>query len=482
VALFTTYLLTPLVLTALASVVFPLTGSDWNTAVGGAVAIFLAAVLLCNTRFGRDTQEAVGDLLIRNWDYLRADLLPGLFRAVVDFFKMILELVERFLYTVDEWLRFKSGEGRLSLAIKCVLAPVWYTLTYVIRFAINLLIEPQINPIKHFPVVTVSHKLLLPTIPMFASFLQTAMDLHKSTAFTLATVIITSIPGIFGFLVWELKENWKLYRANRSRTLKPVAIGSHGETMVRLLKPGFHSGTLPKIFARLRQAERRAPRRQTWRAVHKQVEALHHVEEGLRHFVEREFLHLLGESKIWGGAPLEVGSIALASNRIRVEFCLPDRSADRLEIAFEEQAGWLVARVSRHGWLADISPAQYQALRTALAGFYKMAGAHLVGEQIEACLEPARVGFHVTSEGLAVWPAEDLGREVVYRLGGEGTILPQPRDGFPARSANRLEFALVPVTWEEWVRVWEQDQLGKNLSPEVAEGVRLLPATAGSES
>ena len=47
----------------------------------------------------------------------------------------------------------------------------------------------------------------------------------------------TVIPGIFGFLAWELKENWKLYRANRPKTLRPVQVGSHGESLARLIAP-----------------------------------------------------------------------------------------------------------------------------------------------------------------------------------------------------------------------------------------------------
>ncbi len=39
---------------------------------------------------------------------------------------------------------------------------LWFFVAYVVRFCVNLLIEPQVNPIKHFPVVTVSHKLLWP--------------------------------------------------------------------------------------------------------------------------------------------------------------------------------------------------------------------------------------------------------------------------------------------------------------------------------
>ena len=66
------------------------------------------------------------------------------------------------------------------------------------------------------------------------------------------------LPGVFGFLVWELKSNWRLYEANRPEALGPLVVGGHGETVVGLLRPGFHSGTLPKLFGRLRTHALRA--------------------------------------------------------------------------------------------------------------------------------------------------------------------------------------------------------------------------------
>ena len=46
---------------------------------------------------GRDLEERATDWLVRHWDYFR-NLLPGLFRLVMDFFKRILEGVDRILY------------------------------------------------------------------------------------------------------------------------------------------------------------------------------------------------------------------------------------------------------------------------------------------------------------------------------------------------------------------------------------------------
>src|SRR5262249_56799616 len=74
-------------------------------------------------------------------------------------------------------------------------------------------------------------------------------------------------PDAVTFLIWEMKGNWKLYRANRSATVKPAAVGPHGESAPTLLRPGFHSGTVPHLYAKLRAAERQAITAGHWRAV-----------------------------------------------------------------------------------------------------------------------------------------------------------------------------------------------------------------------
>jgi hypothetical protein len=360
--------------------------------------------------------------------------------------------MERLLYTIDEWFCFKSGESRLMLAVKAVLGLVWFLVTYVIRFCINLLIEPQINPIKHFPVVTVSHKLLFAFILPLRDLLALTMD--RALALTVATAIIWSIPGIFGFLVWELKENWRLYRANRSATLKPVLIGSHGETMSRLLRPGFHSGTIPKLFAKLRSAERRRRRR----AARRLLESLHHVETSIRHFAEREFVELLRQSKALAHSPLEMSKVHLATNRVRLEFNCPQEQGP-LVILLDLQSGWLVARTQRPAWLEEFAPGARRALDTALAGLYKLAGVDLVAAQIQAALAPAGLSCVVTGAGIAVWSGGRGGDEATYPL-SDGQVLPPRSLGrlaaeLPVLTAERVLFRAVPITWEEWVEAWE---------------------------
>jgi hypothetical protein len=481
VRVFQRYLFAPLFYTALALLTFTVLGWEAGPALAGAGAVFLIAFLVLNSGLGRTLEETFTDWLIRNWAYLRTGLFPGLFAAVMEFFRRLVEIVERLLYTMDEWFRFRSGESRLSLVMKAVFGPVWFALTYIVRFCINLLIEPQINPIKHFPVVTVSHKLLLPTIPALAGVLEATME--PATALTVATMIITSIPGIFGFLVWELKENWKLYQANRSPTLKPVLIGHHGETMPRLLRPGFHSGTLPKLFAKLRKADRKAFRSGHWKAARQRLEAVEDAKDSLRHFLERELVRLLQGSPGWGLGGVAAGDIRVGAKRVLLELCCPELRGPGLWIAFDELSGWLTAGIDRPGWLAALSPGQRQVLAAALAGFYKLAGVDLIREQIEQCLRPARPPYDITGAGLVVW-TDDFKQEAVYDLCDGEAVSPQPRTGFalrlPVLPRSRLLYQDVPVTWDSWVEAWEQDQAGKGRIPDVAPGVQVLPESGAS--
>jgi hypothetical protein len=474
-------LLSPLLIGLLAWPMLILTGHDFVPSLWASGGIFLVAVLFLNSRLGRDLEEASLDQAIRLFDRIRFGILPGIFRAIMGLFKWLLEWTERYLYSVDEWLRFKSGESRLTLVVKTVVGTIWFFVTYIFRIYINLLIEPTVNPIKHFPVVTVGHKLMVPAYPFVFPFLLGLFDpLGKALAYSCAGVTLFFIPGIFGFIVWELKENWRLYRANRPRTLKPALIGHHGETMIRLMRPGIHSGTLPKLFARLRKAERGMHRTGNWRAVHKQLEALHHVRECIHRFVERELVSLLESSKGWGGLHVHPGNIALGSNRVSIELICRDLSKEPLCLAFEDRSGWLVAGIHKPGWACGLARDQAQVLATALAGFYKLAGAQIVREQVESCLTSLGVAYDIAGDGLTVWALPDFDQEAVYRRGPEGLLEPHARgspapEKLPTFEPRQLLFAEAPVYWESWVEAWEQDQASSFPLKEVAEGVRLLP-------
>ncbi len=378
-------------------------GVVWGVSGG----VFLLAALFLNSRLGQRVEEATADTLLRGWHLVAHDVLPGLFRWTLALFRWLVDGVDRCLYTVEEWLRFRTGDSRLSLALKPILGLAWFLVAYLVRFAVNLLLEPQLNPIKHFPVVTVSHKLLLPMVP----------GLARSLGWTLqgTTLVVSGIPGIFGFLAWELKENWRLYRANQADTFEPEVVGHHGETVLRLMRPGFHSGTLPKLYAALRRNERR----QDNRKARVQREALHHVEEAIARFAERSFCATLAGSRCWAGPAPQVTHVHAATNRIRVAFAWAD-AREPLVIAFEEVAGCLVAEVVQPGWLPALSLDRAAALRDALAGLYARAGV------AQVCV----------GDTLAAMP---------------------------------------PVCWTDWLATWQRDQDGKGHEPTLLPGILGLP-------
>lgn len=477
------FLLKPLVITAAAWVSLLPRAAGWNSAPFAA-GLFVAVNLFLNSRLGRDVEELIVDWTAQAWRRLGVPILTGLFYLVVDVFRAVLENVERLLYTVDEWLQFRTGETRLTFASKAVLGTLWFCVTYVLRFCINLLIEPQINPIKHFPVVTVSHKLLLPFIPAFGAFLSQTME--KELAYTVATAIITGIPGIFGFLVWELKESWRLYAANRPWELKPALVGHHGETVTRLLRPGFHSGTVPKLFAKLRRAERRAMASGDRRAALKQLRAVHHVQLAARRFVERELSDLLRHSRSWQAGAIVPGPIHLATNRMRIALSCPTVSDRPAELTLEMRSGWLVAGVSRPGWMADLSPADRGLLETALAGLYKFSGVQLVREQVESHV-PHDALWDITGEGLAIIPQGDPDSEVAYDLHPEQPVAArvvrgQPWKVWPRIDPTRAVFSRMPLAWNRWVAYWQQDGGVRGMQAKPVVLVPLLPQGHGRGS
>jgi hypothetical protein len=479
------FALAPLAWAALATLVPWLAGAGSTACLATAGAVFVTASLLLNSRLGMHVEEAATDHLVRTWQLIHSDLLPGLVRWVLYVFKRLTEGIEQVIYTVDEWLRFRQGEGRLSLVLKPVLGLIWFAATYLVRFVINLFVEPTFNPIKHFPTVTVAAKLLAPVYPVLLGLVATPLEpiVGKAVAYTAGVTTLFLLPGLAGFLVWELKENWKLYRANQSPVLKPEVVGSHGETVLRLMRPGLHSGTLPKVYARLRRGKKRSARRQ--------YEALHHIREALEHFVQRNLLAVLTHSKTWGMAPPPLADVKLASNRLRLELRSPTGSGASIEIHFEERAGWLIASIAhppasdedtrdmKGTWLDELRPEQRLALRDALAGFCKQAGAGLVREQVAAAL-PEGASWTVSDEGLIVWPGPGLSAEAIYPLDGDTDFSPQWRAGLPTDSLRRLSreqllFAVVPVYWSAWVHTWEEDHAGRGHPPLLPPAVKLLP-------
>lgn len=454
-------------------------------ALGLAGLVFLATSLFLTTRAGRDLEELAFDSAGRLGGWLFLSLLPGLFRLVMDFFDRVLEGVERVLYTVDEWLRFRGGQGASTFWGKALLGVAWFFITYIVRFVATLLVEPQVNPIKHFPVVTVSHKIMLTQAFRLEALLSGVFG--RDLGIPIAGTVLLLTPGIFGFLVWELKENWRLYEANRPRTLRPVVVGHHGETLARLLRPGFHSGTVPKLFGKLRRAERKAARTGLRRAVRKHRAHLHEVEESVRHFVDREFRELLARGCAMRGTPLGLGEVVLSAKRILVEVRRAGRPGPGMWVGFEEHSGWVVAGVADPGWLVELGQPGRHAVASALAGLYKLAGVDLVREPIARQIEtrcrrpaPPAIEYDFREEGLVVWLDPDDPVEVLYLLRPEPGVPPLVSLGRaevapPPLDTAKLVFADADITWARWVAIWEADCRGDDHPAQLLPDLPMLP-------
>ncbi|WP_406696140.1 hypothetical protein V5E97_34620 [Singulisphaera sp. Ch08] len=444
------FLLKPAMVTGLVWVLAKSLGLEQQSVALLSAIVFVSAIIVINSRLGRDFEEIVADELVRTWKQLYRDIVPGIYRLIVRTFDKVLETVDRFLYAVDEWLRFRSGQSKTMLASKAVLGAGWFLVAYLVRFYVNLLIEPQVNPIKHFPVVTVSHKIIMPLSLRLTRILAAPlMPLGKVVANFIAWTTVFLLPGVFGFLVWELKENWRLYRANRREMLGPIAVGSHGETIGRLLRPGFHSGTLPKLFTKLRKWERRWLREGRDKGVIKQREALHHVEEAIRQFIEREFIALLRESRTLGSMGIEVSSLTLSTSRITFELSSREMTGDEIRIEFVEQSGSLIAEVAEPGWLSELSEVRRQTLTTALVGLYKLSGIDRIRVHTG---EPSARNSHPNDRG------------------GDGSVL--------------IPFQRITVSWKSWVEAWEKKFSATGFDPNFTEGLGILPPTnqAGSRT
>jgi hypothetical protein len=242
-----------------------------------------------------------------------------------------------------------------------------------------------------------------------------------------------------------------------------VLVGNHGETFIRLMKPGFHSGTLPKLFLRLRRIDRHRSPTEHSLARSKYLDHLHHVHVAVEHFVVRELLQLLKEAPGWNIDDISVSRIRLASNNIRIELACPSRSADTLMMVFEEQSGWLVANTLQTGWVQQLDETRQDILLSALVGFYKLAGVDMVREQIAASFAPRRIPYDVMEDGLVLWPDGEYAEEAVYNLWHHQIIRPYPRAVarnflLPTLTTESLLFVKTPLAWDVWAARWDNSQ------------------------
>lgn len=347
--------------------------ASWPKVLGWGGGTFAVLAIALNLPFGRRVQDAVEELFADGWRAIRRDLIPNLIGFITWLFREALAVIDRFIYSVDEWFRFREGQSKPARAGKIVLAFLWFPIAYVWRFAFYLLIEPQVNPVKHFPVVTVSHKLLIPMIA----------PISDATGLSIATVgaIASGIPGIFGFSVWELKENWRLYAANRPRRLRPLPIGHHGETVYGLLTPGFHSGTVPAAFEKARAALIRERHTGRVAKVRKALDELHHAEEAVRKLIDRELLALPRMTRAWSGVSASVGTLHLGLQRITAEVVFAGHEGRPTVLEFARVDRKIVGRVTARGALDRLTTEQQAVWNQAMKGLLAKGAAAADGPE-----------------------------------------------------------------------------------------------------
>jgi hypothetical protein len=461
------YLLKPLLFTALFWLVIPATISS----VPAALGTFLAVNVLLNSRTGQAVGEAAFHALLSFWLLLGSGLVPGLVHGILRIFKRITDMVEYLLFSVDEWLRFRRGDSRAAMIVRTSLGVLWFPVSYVTRFYFVVLIEPCVNPIK-LPISILAAKFVYPLMAVVGLFDVVTLSsplvpalapfLGHAPAWLLVIGTLYLLPDAVAFLVWEMKENWRLYQANRPASIRPVALGSHGETVWRLLQPGFHSGTIPRLYAKLRAAERLAYHTGSWRPARACHQRLDEVGEAIRRFVERELLALLGQSPPWQGQRLAVGRVSLATNRICIELAAGMNGQGPLVLELKTRAGWLVAGVRERGWVDELPREQRLTLLAGLVYLYKLAGVDLVREQVQAALPSTAASYDITPVGLLLWLDQRHGKAIVYDLIDPAerlvprTPAGEPAPSWPPLDARRLVFGRVPLSWDDWVASWDR--------------------------
>ena len=350
---------------------------------------FILGSLLRNSQSGRRLLDSAITGFMAFWRRVHHALLMGLFHWVIDLFGELMRGIEQALHRVDEAVSQHRDEGQGLMVAKAVIGPVWRVCSDLIHFYAAVLVEPQINPIKHFPVVMVADKLMLPFFPALTTALLALLDpvLPRFISVPLATVTVLLAPGLFGFLAWELNENWKLYRANHPARAQPARFGPEGETLYTLLRPGFHSGALPKAFAELRAVIGRENERQQSDSPRlRQAEAqLSRILEALRAFATCELGFALAER--WRAAGYEQAEAvvvkleaATASLDLRMALYPLGRAGAGdepvgLDLRFELQADGLTGEVSLSGPVESLGPEGSAWLEAEAAYFLERAGA-----------------------------------------------------------------------------------------------------------
>ena len=486
------FVVKPLVLSLLVLSLFP---QLWDAGWPARIVTLIASGFAVNSMLGRIGESMLLELARGLIELVRST--PVLLHWVNDVFRDLVYVLEWVLARADDWLRLRGSAGRVAVAVRAVAGLVWMPFAFLIRFYTIVLIEPMINPLK-LPLSILFAKFIYPLLLLLPevlksdpnSFLgyssplvnQLADYLSEPGAWLLVMGTLWLLPDACTFLFWEMRENWRLYRANRPSAIKPVPVGVHGESIEGLLRWGFHSGTVPKLFSRLRAAERGAAQTDNWRDARTYRAALRGVEEAVARFVSRDFTEVLNSPESsWGGPRLRVGEIILGTNRIRLAI-VPEGTEAPAWLEWESRSSWLVAGWAEPGFLLSLPPQQAWVFENALAYLYKRAGVEVVREQVHAELPKETAHFDIGTDGLLVWYGSRESPPLLYDLGDPVNELRprtpgqrQPTVG-PTLDARRVVFDRTILTWPQWMEVWRGGAARVPLFDPRESGSTLLPA------
>jgi hypothetical protein len=489
------YALRPLVVCALLWS-FPL--GLWELGWPARVLTFLVTAFVANTRFGWRVEAALLQAARGLLELVPS--IPAILRWLNDVFRELIGALEWVLARIEDWLRLRGRTGPLAVAVRTLAGLIWWPFAWLIRFYTVVLIEPMLNPLK-LPLSILFAKFVYPLLLLFPGMLQSdphsflgyssplvgefAAYIPEPVAWLLVMGTLWLLPDAFTFLFWEMRENWRLYRANRPDALLPVAVGDHGERVRGLLHWGFHSGTVPRLYAKLRTAEREAAVTDVWREARTHRAALRAVEEAVRRFVTRDFVEVLNDPESrWTGPRLSAGRVLLGTNRIRLE--LEAEGGVPAWLEWEDRCGWLVVAWAEPGFLTALTEDQARVFGNALTYLFKRAGVDLVREQVRAALPKEAQHFDLSPDGLLVWYGSRDSAPLLYDIADPAPQLRprvpgqrQPTAG-PVLDATRLMFKRVEITWSQWTEVWRPPAPGekpRRLGPPGGELVLLPPRT-----
>lgn len=468
----------------------------WEAGWPGRVVTFGLTALVVNTKLGWRIEAALFEAARKFLELIPS--IPSMLRWLNDIFRELVAALEWTLARIEDWLRLRGRTGRFAVAVRAVAGVIWMPFAFLIRFYTVVLIEPMINPLK-LPLSILFAKFVYPLLLLFPGVLQSdpssvlgytsplvgqlAAYLTEPGAWLLVMGTLWLLPDACTFLFWEMRENWKLYQANRPDALAPVAVGDHGERVRGLLHWGFHSGTVPRLYAKLRAAERTAARTDVWRDARTHRSALRAVEEAVSRFVTRDFVKVLNDPESgWTGPRFTAGRVRLGTNRIRLELVAEGAPAAWLE--WEVRSGWLVAAWADPGFLPALTDEQARVFANALTFLYRRAGVDLVQEQLRAVLPPEAQHYDLSADGLLVWYGPRDSAPLLYDIRDPGAQLRprvpgerHPTTG-PTLDAERLLFSRAPLTWGRWADVWHAPKPGEP-APRLGPGagdLALLPA------